>query len=219
MLAATMKFSAAFLTAVYASGVTSLPTSGESDQHFVALPEWKIQVFPGSELQTFHGSLESVYKEVLALNPSHVEDFKDFVPDAKSTGTDEIEALIERDMQRLSKRDPSGDPVCWMNDLASLGRFQDGTIYLTRMNAWLSVQPRQCSRISCSWSAGIAICNDNWDVVWSLHTSLIVHYVNLISRKCSFWGDSMMGGQQFDQAGFNVLAVNIDCNSNPIWPV
>jgi hypothetical protein len=43
---------------------------------------------------------------------------------------------------------------------AHLGRFQDGAFYLERINAYLNIAPRLCARISCSYSAGIAICND-----------------------------------------------------------
>lgn len=71
-----------------------------------------------------------------------------------------VNVTLGADDQDLDKRDVQGDPVCWNNRRANLLRMQEEVFRLDRMNAWLNIAPRRCSRIGCSWNAGIAICND-----------------------------------------------------------
>ncbi|KAM0284875.1 hypothetical protein ACHAQH_001796 [Verticillium albo-atrum] len=167
--------------------------------------EWDIEVFPGAEAKHFVGTIETVTEEILTLNPKFLEDFE-----SKTTVTEDA----------LGKRDPSGGPVCFDHTQgANMLRFQEGTFYLDRLNRYLDIAPRRCSRVSCSFNAGIAICNDSPSTTWSLHTSIIVSYVQRISRECSHFSGSSMAGQQFDTGGWNVIAVNMNCNANSGWNV
>ncbi|KAF5011257.1 hypothetical protein FDECE_2610 [Fusarium decemcellulare] len=170
-------------------------------------PEWEVQVFPDKEPRRFKGSIEQVYKEVLDLNPSYEED------------NPPVNVTLGADGTELSKRAPSGDPNCLGSGRgANMLRLQEGVFYLDRLNAWIDLAPRRCSRVSCSFNAGIAICNDRHDLTWSLHTSLIISYVQRISRSCSYFGVDV-AGQQFDTGGFNVIAAKMNCNAGSGWDV
>ncbi|KAH7329598.1 hypothetical protein B0I35DRAFT_474177 [Stachybotrys elegans] len=166
---------------------------------------WEVQVHPDEEPQRFTGSIEEVYHEVLELNPNYVADFA-------------MNATLEE--PKIQKRARSGPPVCHLNNYANTIPFQEGYVYLRRMNAYLHIQPRLCGRVSCSHSAGIGICNDRHDVTWAIHSSLIAEYTGVdIANSCSAYRGTIMGGQQFDDGGWNVIAVRMNCGAPTNWGV
>ncbi|RSL48976.1 hypothetical protein CEP54_012659 [Fusarium duplospermum] len=169
-------------------------------------PLWEVQVSDDEKPKYFSGSVEKVYEEVLELNPDYGKDGP------------AVNVTLGADDQELDKRAVQGDPVCWNSRRANLLRMQEEVFRLDRMNAWLNIAPRRCSRIGCAYNAGIAICNDRHDITWSLHTSLITSYVTRISRTCTYQGVAM-GGQQFDTGGFNVIGANMNCGATASWAV
>ncbi|CAJ0552465.1 Ff.00g064440.m01.CDS01 [Fusarium sp. VM40] len=197
----------------YKQDVTGSPSEGsriitdDNDLPFQGdEPLWEVQVSDDEEPKYFSGSVEEAYKKVLDLNPDYGKD------------RPVVNVTLGPDDKELNKRDVQGNPVCWDNRRVNMLRMQEEVFRLDRMNAYLNIAPRRCSRIGCSWNAGIAICNDRNDLTWSLHTSLIISYVSRISNSCSYQGVSM-GGQQFDTGGFNVIAANMNCGATASWAV
>ncbi|KAK0125459.1 hypothetical protein ONS95_000528 [Cadophora gregata] len=54
-------------------------------------------------------------------------------------------------------------PLCDKWDYCQTRRIQEGINYLNKVTAACTASAHQCVRISCSWHAGITLCNDQED--------------------------------------------------------
>ncbi|KAF8864871.1 hypothetical protein BDZ45DRAFT_581397, partial [Acephala macrosclerotiorum] len=94
---------------------------------------------------------------------------------------------------------------------AAVSTIEDGIYYLQHVNALCNVGKRSCVRISCSYDAGIYLCNDqNWyDITPSC--VYIASYAQDLINSCPSrlwngkrWYDAVCG-QEFDTDNYNVI--------------
>ncbi|KAK0100755.1 hypothetical protein ONS95_007205 [Cadophora gregata] len=109
----------------------------------------------------------------------------------------------------LESRNPRGPPDCHPpQNWKPVGEapLLDGIDYLHRIKGDIRFSARSCGRVSCSWNAGIFLCNDNY-VEWWVTASKIGDYAQNIAKACC--RDCM--GQQFDDANWNVCVASSPC--------
>ncbi|KAH6963302.1 hypothetical protein DER45DRAFT_609642 [Fusarium avenaceum] len=73
----------------------------------------------------------------------------------------------------VEKRAFAGPPVCHYAYRNHLAHFNNGIGEVRNLNRVIAFAPRFCVRVTCSRSAGIAVCNDNPHRVVNLHTNTI----------------------------------------------
>ncbi|KAK3318791.1 hypothetical protein B0H66DRAFT_249825 [Apodospora peruviana] len=108
--------------------------------------EWQGAIDNNGTTVTLTGTAESIFKQIIVLNPNYEQ---------------------ERD-DGLRKRDPinSASIICNVFNPAERNAIDDGISYLYGIGNGLCRAPSGrpgapgCARVSCSWSAGIFLCND-----------------------------------------------------------
>ncbi|KAH7407293.1 hypothetical protein BKA64DRAFT_742946 [Cadophora sp. MPI-SDFR-AT-0126] len=120
-----------------------------------------------------------------------------------------LDDIVETAGIGLESRNPRGPPDCHPpQNWKPVGEapLKDGIAYLRHIKGDIRFNARTCTRVSCSWNAGIFLCNDNY-VEWWVTASKIGDYADNIRRACC--RDCM--GQQFDDAGWNVCVASSNC--------
>lgn len=143
-----MKFFSIIFASVVLSFVSGNPTS-IPDYKTVDLV-WKGQVTPGGEDYTFHGTVESIYEEILTINPNYAQEKFDKKEDSYVS------------QHKLEKRDniicdPSGDKATY-RDLKNVISKLKG---MGSAQCTAAAGPRVCSRVGCSYGSYVTFCNDN----------------------------------------------------------
>ncbi|EZF32346.1 hypothetical protein H109_07966 [Trichophyton interdigitale MR816] len=88
---------------------------------------------------------------------------------------------------------------------ATLRTIRDGIKYLNGLKGKCKAPPRTCTRVSCSWKAGIYLCNDNLHSV-SVPCKQIAEYAQDIVNVCVTNPEvSSLRGQEFDSDNWNVV--------------
>ncbi|OAL66741.1 small monomeric GTPase [Trichophyton rubrum] len=88
---------------------------------------------------------------------------------------------------------------------ANLRPIRDGIRYLNGLQGKCIGVPRTCTRVSCSWKAGIFLCNDNMRTVY-VPCKQIAEYAQDIVNVCVTNPEvSSLRGQEFDSDNWNVV--------------
>ncbi|KAH8592927.1 hypothetical protein B0O99DRAFT_224553 [Bisporella sp. PMI_857] len=146
---------------------------------------------PGGPDVELYGTAEEVYHQILAINPDfRIEDFPP--PEHRPLGK----------RYRL-------EPRCNIYSLANYGRIGDGIYYLKRLPGACSVGAGwgTCTRLSCSYSSGIYLCNDNTFPI-APTCSYMALYAEDILRGCPqdiSTGTGRIRGQEFDTDNYNII--------------
>ncbi|KAF9879046.1 secreted protein [Colletotrichum karsti] len=161
--------SSAALASAFPKGVSFVKASSLSQRSIdEAVPLTFIgQAFVDGPNVTLTGTAESIYNDLLAINPSYNEwDFPEYQERMTALGFTK-ESLLELthsgDASKLRKRghttcNPSGDEV------GNWGlQCNEGLGYLGRLNGYCQAPAGRggCARTSCSHGCGIFLCNDN----------------------------------------------------------
>ena len=111
------------------------------------IPEWEVEVFPGQPTIKLSGTVQEVHRKLLELNPDWETDYPANITSPK-----------------LEKRNfDSAGYFCggrWA--YCHIDPIDVGIEYLRRLRSLpgLGPGPGRCSRVSCSYNAGIYWCND-----------------------------------------------------------
>jgi hypothetical protein len=116
----------------------------------VVVPEWEIQLTPDSAPVVLNGTIEQVYDQLLAIDPSSAASF--------------VDKRDERPLTtRFHKRSVFASHSCFGRwPVADYFGIEDGITHLRKVSG----QPRNgpgpgnCGRVSCSWGNAIWWCND-----------------------------------------------------------
>ncbi|KAF2836611.1 hypothetical protein M501DRAFT_1059999 [Patellaria atrata CBS 101060] len=157
--------------------------------------EWRGPITSDGADVTLTGTIQEVYKQVLERNPNYLTDF----PPAEGT------SLVARNRIWPVQCNPGGD-------FADVNRISEGIRYLRDLsggNARCGVNGRSCARISCSWDAGISLCNDRNDHI-DPSCRYLADYAEAIVNDCTRVPNRVKG-QQFDTDNYNVLVKHNPC--------
>ncbi|EFQ97335.1 hypothetical protein MGYG_00374 [Nannizzia gypsea CBS 118893] len=153
-------------------------------------------IVPGGDNVTLEGTIEEIFRQILALNPSYrPEDF----PAAPDTQSLSVSPSLEKRSPGHIICDPSGAERAWRR------KIEDGIAYLERVPqaSHCRVRNRSCARVSCSWDSGIFFCNDR-DSWFEIPCPVLGSYTEDILRTCH-QSSTRVSGQKFDTDNFNVL--------------
>ncbi|KAF8859294.1 hypothetical protein BDZ45DRAFT_689391 [Acephala macrosclerotiorum] len=160
------------------------------------------------------GTVEEMYAEFTRMYPEVVANAA-----LHANNTDKTRSL-ENDLQTRTPS-PRGDHYCcpvgnsgWTYTRS--GYIQEGMQYLYDFNGVCNTGggPGNCVRVSCSYNAGIYLCNDNTgDLVISCKD--VVWYTQELLNDCSrtIWPNPLWYtcGQVFDNANYNVIVHGDSC--------
>ncbi|MCJ1471172.1 hypothetical protein MMC07_009820 [Pseudocyphellaria aurata] len=209
------------LTSLFLLGVTTLALpSGSIDERSEVVADtlgtmtYVGPITPGGQNYTISGTaegqgltrptmweLQEIHKQILEKNPS-------FNPDDWS-----VPKLHGR-----ASFDSSGDALnvlerrklfCDVGDFCSTKHIMEGIDYLNKLPGgchvgWGSVK---CTRVSCSYHAGITLCNDNFHDISPKCTRLARMAQDVVD---SCQEGTKVRGQQFDKNKFNVIVRHED---------
>ncbi|SPO06789.1 uncharacterized protein DNG_09483 [Cephalotrichum gorgonifer] len=136
---------------------------------------FKGPVKPGGEFVELEGTAQEVQAKLLELNPSYAkENFTEFHKEREA-----VRVRKEESDRRAREKHGSLEKRDWMNCENAPGNeawiwayvgdgLTEGINYLNGLNGycWAPRGWGGCSRVSCSWSLGITLCNDNDFEVW-----------------------------------------------------
>ncbi|CCF35349.1 hypothetical protein CH063_01288, partial [Colletotrichum higginsianum] len=183
------------------------------------VPEWDLEVTPGGEVVTLNGTVEQVVAQLRELNPNYDSDFGLDLPSAEDAEL--LASLVSEDVASdgLEKRtDFSGrNYICrgrWGN--ASARAIYSGIRYLRGIGGKprLPAGPSVCSRVSCSYNAGIQWCNDARQTKELASFGSIADGAQYIDDKCHTGSPGVSGyasGQVFHETDWNVIVWNTPC--------
>ncbi|KAI0132840.1 hypothetical protein BJ170DRAFT_592778 [Xylariales sp. AK1849] len=174
-----------------------------------ATSPWRGNITDGGSIKTFTGSdLQDIQRQIAAARPGFAW---------KDTWFAKNGAVADR------KRS-EGEVLCNMDNwqFCDLKWIEKGIDYLRnipgecRKDARPNADHAKCSRVSCSYSAAIFYCNDNFHQVWTSCASL-GDRARSIANECQYQAKSInlpewrVVGQQFDTDGWNVIVASDDC--------
>ncbi|CZR67160.1 uncharacterized protein PAC_17059 [Phialocephala subalpina] len=158
-----------------------------------------------------NGTVESIYAQFTKQHPNVVASFNaDHLPVGTGQSNGNNSALVAR-----NKILPPNCAACgaWGWVAAETDTINDGVNYLIHHAGTCGVGPRSCVRISCSYSAAIYLCNDNY---YGIAPSCVylASYAKDLTNDCSFWdaGANWTCGQEFDTDAYNVIVHYDDHN-------
>ncbi|KAH9810856.1 secreted protein [Melampsora americana] len=143
-----MKSFAFVFASVILSLVSANPTS-HPDYKTVDLV-WEGEVIPGGEIHTFHGTVDSIYDEILNINPNYGQEKFDKNEDSYVSD------------HQLEKRDsincnPGGDMATYRDLKGVISKLKGmGNARCTAASG-----PRVCTRVGCNYGSYVTFCNDN----------------------------------------------------------
>ncbi|RDW70851.1 uncharacterized protein DSM5745_08362 [Aspergillus mulundensis] len=154
------------LFALLALGAPSTPSlDAQSDEHSgmtVSDVYWKVQVTPGAPVIILNGTVQSVYAQLLELNPNYdadwnntdvpfnLEEEEDYEDDEEET-TDIDHHVPFNVKHTVDCKGPSG--------AARTKRIKEGINYLHKVKGQPCSPQTTCGRVSCSYKAAIKWCN------------------------------------------------------------
>ncbi|KAL4887678.1 hypothetical protein BJY04DRAFT_212707 [Aspergillus karnatakaensis] len=156
---------AALLVALMVSQASTTPTLNDLARLEATADnaDWSLQAFPNGPFLNFTGTVETIYEELLRLNPNYehedwpedLEDMPTFEEDMEITTTDSSVSARQNPTDTLfcNNLRPQG----WDNPLGK------GAEYLKKLKGkpHLRAGPHVCKKVSCSWDTAIWWCNDN----------------------------------------------------------
>ncbi|KUJ16077.1 uncharacterized protein LY89DRAFT_783297 [Mollisia scopiformis] len=170
-----------------------------------------VMMFQGSiygHAMEMNGTIEEIFDRFTLEHPEVELDFKS---NATAAGFQaERRDLQGSEAHNKVARSKFGLQCCPIAAWGWTGAIQviieDGIDYLNHVQARCGVGARSCVRVSCSWNAGIYLCNDNYYGIFP-SCPYIGSYAQDISNVC--WGFSrgmeVCCGQEFDTDSYNVI--------------
>ncbi|RAK97951.1 uncharacterized protein BO80DRAFT_179862 [Aspergillus ibericus CBS 121593] len=190
-------FTTILLTALLSA--TSLATPS-LDDHTIVPMTYTGPITPGGQHMPFTGdSIQEIHSQIKALNPDFELTDNSAVTKRKSSDSD-------------SDSDTKGNLICNIpgrfSDTAQTFWIRSGIKYLKGLEGKCGVSkgPKSCARISCSYNAGIFLCNDE-----ELHVkcSDLADYANDIIERCD--EGEYVNGQEFDDGNWNIVVAESLC--------
>ncbi|KAJ2890537.1 uncharacterized protein MKZ38_001721 [Zalerion maritima] len=112
--------------------------------------------FRGGSNLTLYGTPESIYSQLLSINPNYDADMQDLEPvDGSSTPADAPEGgFVRGDQDRW--------PILHCNHArrADYKRVKQGIKYLRKIKGECYLPAKRCARLSCSWESAIWWCSN-----------------------------------------------------------
>ncbi|CZR56163.1 uncharacterized protein PAC_06051 [Phialocephala subalpina] len=152
-----------------------------------------------------NGSIQEIHAQMKELYP-------DFNPEA-IVANKTLETRAEENKSDCNCWPVLGQPE-WKR--CSTESIRTGIRYLIGLNVICNVGPQSCVRISCSYNAGIYLCN-NRDYLIEPSCTYIASYAQDIVDKCNWHvpgGNTWMwrvSGQAWDTDGYNVCVHDDNC--------
>jgi len=144
-----------------------MPLSSFPEGYEIAEMVWKGAPNSDAANITLNGTIEIVVTHLTAMN------LLPAAPPVQNVSQSDIE---RRDPRYVSCALPNGIFPA-LKSLLGHHPVEDGIKHLMHASGKCGIGPRQCVRVSCSWYAGIHVCND------------LDHHVDL---DCSYLGDVMV---------------------------
>ncbi|KAH8673767.1 hypothetical protein BX600DRAFT_433381 [Xylariales sp. PMI_506] len=167
--------------------------------------QWTGQLEADGPQLSFNGTLQS-YKEIEAQ--IHALDPGFNWPSVSITQNGATVTQVQRSKSSIFCHVGGGGEI-------NTDTIADGVQYLKSIGGQCQVPagPRKCARVSCSYDAGIWLCNDN---TWNIEPlcSYVATYVQDLLDKCQVTaknGVEDVEGQEFDTNGYNVIVGYAEC--------
>lgn len=145
-----IRFFAIGLAFIAAAGVQASALPAEKDADLpVTDVTWEVEIRPG-ETVSLNGTIQSVYAQVLELNPQFETDMADQIADRMKgleVAQEEVKGMVKRDHSECGGYG------------GNMRRINEGIEYLFRLGGSPSIGPGECGRVSCSWNSGIWWCS------------------------------------------------------------
>ncbi|PHH59412.1 hypothetical protein CDD81_3222 [Ophiocordyceps australis] len=203
----------------------------------VVIPQWEVEMTPGSPRVLLNGTVEQVHHQILQLNPSCVQ--QDLQNATNATTSNPQQRIFRREQFRyrdsackkdkmrrndFCKKQFHAGIVCrrrWKD--AHGWAVRKGIKYLRRVKGSPvnGPGPGNCGRVSCSDESAIWWCNDNSDAKTLPTFGKIAQGAEYIVQKCEIWGQVTwlpsfgcqwcVGGQVFHKDNWNVIVKKDKC--------
>ncbi|KAH6681849.1 hypothetical protein B0J14DRAFT_680008 [Halenospora varia] len=158
----------------------------------------------------FNGTAEQIFE---AFKRDHPLDHAIAMTKLKEREASQLETRNKRD---LNCCDTPNGPHGWPWEPAQEARIREGINYLRGLNGVCWVDRIHCTRISCSYDAGIYLCNDN-DYPIQPSCTYLASYADDIANACVTYHKFFNGirrytcGQFFDTDNYNVCVHGDEC--------
>ncbi|EGG05757.1 uncharacterized protein MELLADRAFT_63784 [Melampsora larici-populina 98AG31] len=187
-----MKLFAFVFASVVLSFVSGNPTS-IPDYKTVDLV-WKGEVVPGGEIYTFHGTVESIYEEIIAINPNYAQEKFE----KKEDNYDSQHELQKRDNIIC---DPAGDMATYRDLKSVISRLKG----MGNAQCTAAAGPAVCTRLGCNYGSYVTFCNDNSNSI-TRNCGELGDMAQRIVDSCIARNSAVVKGQYFNSAfKFNAL--------------
>ncbi|KAF2747791.1 hypothetical protein M011DRAFT_476962 [Sporormia fimetaria CBS 119925] len=208
-----MTFSKIALLLSVAVAASALPSPGAVtapiEGYKVATLSWEVETSPG-HIEILNGTVQEVVAQAVKINP----DFEEIVAANLNAGVSVPEE--KRSEHALSKR---SEVNCWPRQgewgVTPAKHIEDGISYLRGIGGkpHLLPGPGYCTRVSCSHTSAIWLCNDQnyerWLGSWNDVANSAQHIVNT----CKYWAmHGTLGyyayfvkGQNFEASKWNTI--------------
>ncbi|KAL8419530.1 hypothetical protein RB594_002660 [Gaeumannomyces avenae] len=166
---------------------------------------WDVEIRPGEKI-SLNGTIESVYAQLLELNPNYEADNAEQISTRLAKLEEETAAAQGK---QLAKRDHT---ECWrLRPQVSRGVIEEGIRYLWRVGGDAWIQGGTCSRVNCSWNSAIGWCSyraggERWMSPGGF--GWIGHAANVVVNDCGNpQGSDSINGQRYHDSH---VAVTVD---------
>lgn len=121
----------------------------------LAETQWDVDIRPGEKI-TLNGTIESVYAQLLELNPTYETDNAEQIAARLAQLKEETTALQKN---QLARRDHTECDHAGFKGSVPASAVWEGVQYLWRVGGEAWIGPGECARVSCSCSAAIGWCS------------------------------------------------------------
>uniref|UniRef100_A0A8H7TQ60 Uncharacterized protein n=1 Tax=Bionectria ochroleuca TaxID=29856 RepID=A0A8H7TQ60_BIOOC len=112
--------------------------------------KWNLELTPGGQVVNLTGTVEQIYPQLLALNPTYEADW------AQNSETNvEYDSFIAEDENEGQTENPAGS----LSNLAMCYDIKKGCKHLERVQGIPQLEDGKCSQMSCSNKSAIIWCN------------------------------------------------------------
>ncbi|PHH82646.1 hypothetical protein CDD82_5282 [Ophiocordyceps australis] len=181
----------------------------ELEKRLTWVPSWEMQVTPGGEKVTVHGTVQEVYARMAELNPNWHAEFATNITDSEDESWIESAAALEK------RNDWTGATVMcnkgWPPIIPSY--YQNGIQHLMKVPGQPrnDAGPRECGRVACHKFGAVIWCNDD-DKPKTLESfKSIANGGIFIWDNCNTGTNNAYSGQAFHPTKWNVILRGQDC--------
>ncbi|KAF6813785.1 hypothetical protein CPLU01_14570 [Colletotrichum plurivorum] len=192
------------VVAVAAAQATESPIEGYGIEPI----EWEFDpgtTGTGSSVR-LNGTVEEVWLQLLAINPSVGEVFKSNIIASTELAAAELAG------SSLQKRATFAQHNCYNFGICKTGAIRSGINYLRGIGGQPTngPGPGNCGRVSCSENSGIWWCNDSASSKNLSSFASIADGAQWIVDRCNY-GCDYTGGQAFHETSWNVIVRPNSC--------